>query len=276
MKRMFKRVLPIVLLAVCLLLSGCAKQMSESNETMRQIVQAFNDGDADAVYRMFPPNSIDEKAFDAFFSETLEGWQKVDPQEVRAIGFNINTKGGASTTQMTFLLPGDMENNVMQFEIESTKEHGTYLSSLNFGTLPEDYNTSGGTLQKISTPVLIWDLVCFVFLIFTIVDIVRKKPKGYGWFIALAVLLSIPVTIGGAACSVPVGVILWWCLRKVLMKKKNAIAAENAKAQEIEQAERMARLAAMQAAANAAEPAPEETAEAPAEEAAPVDAQEEP
>lgn len=276
MKRVFKRVLPIVLLAVCLLLSGCAKQMSESNDMMRQIVQAFNAGDADAVYRLFPPNSIDEKGFDAFFAEALEGWQKVDPEEVRAIGFNINTKNGTSVTQMTFLLPGDMENNVMQFEIETTKEHGTYLSSLNFGTLPEDYNTSGGTLQKISTPALIWDLACFVFLIFTIVDIVRKKPKGYGWFIALAVLLSIPVTIGGAACSVPVGMILWWCLRKVLMKKKNAIAAETAEAQAAEQAERMARLAAMQEAANAPEPAPEETAEASAEEAVPVDPPEEP
>ena len=81
--------------------------------------------------------------------------------------------------------------------------------------------------QPLGIASLVLLVLSLLIMIVTIVDIVRKKPLKYGWFIVLA-LIILPFTVSGLAIALPVGALLYWCLRKSLMKKKAAKLATEA------------------------------------------------
>ena len=68
-------------------------------------------------------------------------------------------------------------------------------------------------------------LICFlvneVIILVTIVDIAVKRPPKYGWYIVLA-LVSVPLFLQSYPIGLPVGAIVWWCIRRSVLRRKAA------------------------------------------------------
>ena len=63
--------------------------------------------------------------------------------------------------------------------------------------------------------------VCFI--IFSIVDVVRKKPRRYGWYIVLCIVVFWFNFNHVRYIVLPLGALIYWCIRKKLLTRKAAM-----------------------------------------------------
>lgn len=216
-----RRLLALALLLGCLLLTGCALHNKTLDAQMTRVVQALNERDDSALRAMFDEKQLDDASFRSFARSLHVYWQKTDPEEIRLVQLNINKNSQQSVWSGTYVLPEGTEYNVLRLVYaEDSAGHGS-LQSL---YLDKAEVPSAG----ISIVTILWYLLCAAFIVFTIVDVARKKPIKYGWFIALS-LLTFFLRKNGAQVTVPLGAVIYWCIRKSLLRQKaarDAAAAE--------------------------------------------------
>lgn len=219
---MKKRFLALCLLGIlvlgCLGLSGCGIKNETLDQQMTRMVTALNEGDEAAFTAMLYPGMEKEYDLHALFAQLEEYWAPVSPEELPLVSFHINAGTKGKTSEGVYAVPGNEKINTLLLVYAET-EDGSGVSTIYLQQRDGQEAAAG----KWNVPSLILSLLCAAVQILTIVDILVKKPRKYGWYILLALFFfNFTLRLNGNAFSlaVPLGAIIYWCLRKRLLWEK--------------------------------------------------------
>lgn len=207
-----------VILLGCLLLAGCTFKNKTLDTQTELVIEALNGDDPEEFTDLLLDIS-DEDGLRGY-EELKEYWIPTEPEDAKLISFNINTKvdpghGSVKTYTGIYRLPREDEfYNLRIIYVES--DDGSGLTSVRLGSFADKNAAS-----SISVVSVVSAVIYLVAAIVTIVDILRKKPGYYGVFIVIA-LIAFTANLPGASVVVPVGSVVYWCLRKSLLQKKAA------------------------------------------------------
>ena len=209
MKRHISKLLLIALLIGCLALSGCSIHSKTLDPVMEQVLTALNTQDRDAMKSMLDP-SLPEAELETGLEQMLEIWRETDPAEARLGNLQVERSGSWERHTGVYWLPETEDYNAIQLVYEITDGEGT-LRYIHLGTAD-----SAGVPNRMTVLMI---LPVLALILFTIIDILRKKPRKYGFLIIIA-LITVPLPVASVQLAIPVGSALYWCLRKQLLRKK--------------------------------------------------------
>lgn len=219
---MKRRFLALCLLGIlvlgCLGLAGCGIKHEKLDEQMARMVTALNEGDEAAFTALLYPGMEKEYDLHELFIQLEEYWVPVSPEELSLVSFNIYTGTDGKSSQGMYAVPGNEKINTLILAYAETDD-GTGVSTIYLQQRDGQESAAG----KRNVPSLILSVLCAAVQVLTIVDILVKKPRKYGWYILLALIFfSFTLHLNGSALSltVPLGAILYWCLRKKLLWEK--------------------------------------------------------
>ena len=259
-----KRMLVLMMAAALLLLCGCAA-VEEGGAVLDEQLEAFmacveakdKEGAAELAYNQEYGEDIR-----GFFDGLTAYWpaKAGDVHTRQSLNVNIGNRG--KTYKGSYLVTSNGENYVVDIAyVEDDNGAGITMLYANLSADVAAAATPTGTLQSAAqnTP-LQWSFqairLLFVgFVIFTVVDILRKKPRYYGLWILVALFylvvrlrlsefnVNVHVTFGILAAtewlkypdgltnivlSLPAGAVAYWCVRGSLLRQKAAKAAAEA------------------------------------------------
>jgi hypothetical protein len=209
--------IPILVLG-CLGLAGCGIKHEKLDEQMALVVTALNEGDEAAFTALLYPGMEKEHDLHELFAQLEEYWVEVSPEELSLVSFDIYAGTGGKSSQGMYAVPGNEKINTLILAYAETDD-GAGVSTI-YLQQRDGQESAAGKRNVLS---LILSVLCAAVQILTIVDILVKKPRKYGWYILLALIFfSFTLHLNGSALSltVPLGAILYWCLRKKLLWEK--------------------------------------------------------
>lgn len=254
--------LAILLMALVLLLSLAAcnpSDMLEENAEVREMTEDMLDaiiaGDKNAAYALFP--SLTQTEFDSFFPAARQYFDGVESYTLTMTGVKVNVKNGV--TQYTVVY--HMETNIQPYEITASTAsnvegfYGFHVVSEEDSTVR--YTGTFTTMKGANIAqwvLLIVGLATYAFLIAVLVDCCRQKIKRKWLFILMIIFGSVAFlfTVQNSGVNfnfnflnllsytalmiyqnppdavqlrifVPVGAIVYLCLRKKLIAKAQEI-----------------------------------------------------
>ncbi|MEZ3462127.1 MAG: hypothetical protein K1W23_08220 [Lachnospiraceae bacterium] len=241
----------------CCVLAGCADMLKKEDmdQEVERLIAALNEDDADAVFQSMYPGVVSREEFDDSYETIQSLWERSDEHttKLRSISTNKNfDKFGESLVckAQYYVYTQDQSYTITLTYRSDDIGEGIYRFDLNVGAHP--VLISGGITTASENSALQWGLLilsalCYVFVIATVVDILRKRPRLYGvWLVAALVFLGFQIQaapgsfhLGGHVSAltlsafkiftggrrlfvfaVPVGVIVYWCMRKKLLSQK--------------------------------------------------------
>lgn len=263
--------------AVVILIKGYPSNLhsSELDPLLEEYISCLESGNSTYAYSLIYPYSMPLDEFYTDFQENREQWLSTFSEsdtysiQLTSIHYSSTTTSGNGTVKY---VTGNytISNKAERIEVSLTRcSYRGYsgLFAIEF-TFPSDRSlfpdsaTSGTfrTWQNSSgyqRSLLLFSVLCWVFMAVTLVDILRHRPAQYGLWcvIALAViavyfhlslsqfnfrLLVYPaIAYAGTpgflryaeeACQfrsfLPVGAIVYWCMRKKLLAKKHSLQPE--------------------------------------------------
>lgn len=255
---MRKRVVILFLsVLLCCFLAGCADLLKseEMDREVERIIEALNEDDADRIFQSMYPGVVTREEFDASYQSVRQLWKKSDAytMKLRAINTNKNyNQSGSSLVRRAqyYVYTQDQDYTITLTYMSDDNGEGVYQFNLNIGAEP--VLVSGGFTTAAQNSVLQWGLLIvsvlsYIFIIVTVIDILRKRPRLFGAWIAAAlafagfsiqaapgnfhiglrviwfVMSSFKIYSNGLRSFVfvlPVGAIVYWCMRKKLLSKK--------------------------------------------------------
>lgn len=218
---MKRRFLALCLLGIlvlgCLGLAGCGIKHEKLDEQMALMVTALNEGDEAAFTALLYPGMEKEYDLHELFIQLEEYWVPVSPEELSLVSFNIYTGTDGKSSQGMYAVPGNEKVNTLILAYAETDD-GAGVSTIYLQQRDGQKEAAGR-----STPEWIWTGLFAAFQILTIVDILVKKPRKFGWYILLALFFfnfNLRLNGGAFSLAVPLGAIVYWCLRKKLLWEK--------------------------------------------------------
>ncbi len=250
--------LAILLMALVPLLSFAAcnpADLAEENAEVREMTEDMIDaiiaGDKNAAYQIVP--DIPQAEFDQAFDALYECLSPVESYTLTMRNINVHTVNGVTQYKIVYLL----ETNAGDYLLESgTRTDMKGLSTFQMGTVEDNTTRFTGTLTTMKGAnvtqwvLLIVGLATYAFLIAVLVDCCRQKIKMKWLFILIIVLGSVAFLFTMQASGlnwnfnflnilsytalmiyqnppdavqlrifVPVGAIVYLCLRKKLIAK---------------------------------------------------------
>lgn len=242
---------------LCCFLAGCAGLLKseEMDREAERILEALNEDDADQIFQSMYPGVVTREEFDASYESVRQLWKKSDEytMKLRAINTNknYNQSGNSLVRQAQYYVytPDQDYTITLTYRSDDIGE-GIYQFNLNIGAEP--VLVSGGFTTASQNSVLQWGLLIlsvlsYLFVLATVVDILRKRPRLFGVWIAAALtfagfliqaapsnfhlglrviwfaLSAFKIYSNGIRNFVfvlPVGAIVYWCMRKKLLDKK--------------------------------------------------------
>ena len=204
----------LALLALSLLWGGCTLKNELLDEQMRIVVSALNDNDAERLNACMMPGMGDGDSLAQGFSSMESIWIPVDTDQVKLVRFQKKTDVAAEIRTVNYRLPRTDEPRFLHLTYQEIGDKKGLVSVyITWGD-----EKVGGARDPIQT---VMDLICLAAAIVTIVDIVRHKPRKYGWYIVLALFSFRAFTFNSSALSfyvrLPLGAIVYWCLRKRIL-----------------------------------------------------------
>ena len=205
-----------LLLGCCLFLNGCA--MALKNDTldtqMDLVIDALNRDDEEAFLELFYPDYDFGVDLHEIYPQLREVWTPLDRGEIKLVHYNIvNQKTSHEIiSEGIYRLPRSDEFNSMVIGYLETEE-ASGLVTLRMGTYSEGAGESASAVQTV------FSVLSAVFVLLTVLDVVIKKPLKYGWYILLAIFWFNFYT-NGLSLSVPLGSIIYWCIRRKLLWEK--------------------------------------------------------
>ena len=263
-KRILRRILALMMASILLLLCGCASiEEGEAvlNEELEQFMACIEANDKEGVAELAYNQEFGENLKDVF-DDLSAYWPAKAGDTYTRQSIHVNIKNGAKLIQGQYLVESAGKNYVV--DIAYTEDANGAGITMLYANLSEDLaaaTTPTGTLQTAAENNLLqWCLLvlwlAFIgFAIFTVVDILRKKPRLYGlWIAAAVVFLSVGLQISDSnlrfnwviailnrsqwlkypdgtnifALGLPVGAISYWCIRGNLLRQKKAREAAQA------------------------------------------------
>ncbi len=217
-KKRFRGMLLFALLcaALAFFLSGCGFKNELLDSRMQVFVQSLGENDPDEVLRLFHPDvPVSREKFTEWFDTVRGIWQPGESDKIELRGININKTlkrgdgkaAGDTVYKGTYVVKsGEAVYAVdMTYQITDGGEGITYL------------NFAVG--QKTGAWVYIAVGVVAAFILWTIVDIIRKRPKYFVVLILVALFLHLTITVNGVRYGIPVGCIGYWISRYAEKKK---------------------------------------------------------
>lgn len=253
-----KRLLALMMAAILLLLCGCASIEEGGavlDEKLEQFMACVEAKDKEGAAALAYNQEFGESVKD-FFDDLATYWPAKAEDTYTRQSTNVTIRNGAKIFKGQYLVESGGENYVVDIAY-AEDDNGAGITML-YANLSEDVaaaTTPTGTLQSAAenSPLqwvfLALRLIFVGFIIFTIVDVLRKKPKLYGlWIIAALIYLSLSLSLSktgirfnfnisilsatewlkypdGAitiALGLPVGAIAYWCVRGSLLRQKAA------------------------------------------------------
>ena len=219
MKRRFLALCLLGILALgCLGLAGCGIKHEKLDEQMTRMVTALNEGDEAAFSALLYPGMEKEYDLHELFNQLEEYWVPVSPEELSLVSFDIYTGTGGKSSQGMYAVPGNEKINTLILAYAETEE-GVGVATIYLQQRDGQESAAG----KRNVPSLILSVLCAAVQVLTIVDILVKKPRKYGWYILLALIFfnfSLYLNETSITLYIPLGAILYWCLRKKLLWEK--------------------------------------------------------
>ena len=203
----------LALLLLCsLVLSGCALKNDTLDAQMGRVLDVLNRGDEEAFAALFYPDIASDSELYEIFGQFREVWTPTAIEQVTLVSYNVNSAPGKKDFRGIYELPRSDEYSHMELHYLETGE-GSGLLGLQMGKL-NDASTG-----KTSPWQTVYFVLCGIFVLLTLVDIIRKKPLKYGWLIVLAIFFF-NLRINGFAFTIPLGSVIYWCLRRKLLWEK--------------------------------------------------------
>lgn len=213
----------LTLIALALLLSGCAEDAMQADSSLMEekknlVVACLNERDLNGLLAIVYPNDLPMEDQEAGFQAMTDVWKPVDAKDVTMIRLNSQTTEGKNQRVTVY-------QGIYQFPQE-TEQYALYLSYTEAGDargltdirlIPADQVAPAA--EPLSLTVSRFATVCFI--LFSIVDVVRKKPRRYGWYIVLCIVVYWITTNGVTHVVLPVGALIYWCIRKKVLEKKS-------------------------------------------------------
>lgn len=241
----------------CLCLTGCADMLKKEDmdQTVERLIKALNEDDADQIYASMYPGVVTREQFDESYETVRQLWKKTDDHttKLKAINTNknFNQSGNSIVCQAQYYVyTQEQDYTIALTYLSDDIGEGVYQFNLNVGTEP--VLLSGGFTTFRDNSALQWGLLAlnvlsYLFILVTVVDILRKRPRLFGvWLVAALVFMgfwiqaapgsfringSISAFVASAfkiysrgirrfTFMLPVGAIVYWCLRKKLLSQK--------------------------------------------------------
>ena len=209
-------ILMAAVLACCLFLSGCTVKNETLDAQLDRTLAALNQDDREAFLALLYPGVESEADLEEGYRQIREIWIPTAREDVELVKYNVNASSQQKAYQGIYRLPRTDEFGYLEIDYLETKE-GRGLVGLHMGMIEEPEQESYGAGQWI------YIVLYFAVVVFTIVDIIRKKPRKYGWYILLA-LVYFRLRINSFSATIPLGSIVYWCIRKRLLREKEAAA----------------------------------------------------
>lgn len=217
------------LLFMVLVLAGCTTRNDKLDAQMQMAITALNQKDTDTLRQMLPAEGIDKKEFLSGLEQIYNNWEPCDPSEARLIQLNITKTTDQTITRGVYAVPGNDQYNCIQLVYVESEDGTSSLNGFHLGWAEKSSSfTADSPLGIIG---IIFAIITSVIIIVTVIDIARKRPRKYGWYIVLA-LVTFFLSVNGIRFTAPLGAIIYWCIRSSLLQKKAEREAENAPMQE--------------------------------------------
>jgi hypothetical protein len=189
-----KTKLMILLLVVALLLGGCITPPDDA--AIRQEAQAVLDGLADGDYnavRADLSRQISDATLRGAFDDMSEAVRSLGEYEMEVNQWNYHTKDGVTTTSIRYLLTAGEERlylDVTKIDGEDGL-YGFFLRSVEEGEAQRAERSSGIAGWVVTG----FGVAAIAFMIWMVVDCVRRKLK-YKWlYVLLIVLVSMVLNV---------------------------------------------------------------------------------
>ncbi len=255
MKRMssLTRLAALTLTALLLLLAlaSCVDMFHgnmEDGQKGEQFIDLLLADNAAEAYKLFDPTTVPLKDFNAWWAELRAVAAGATTAEITGRGWNANTKNGVTTNEYTYQIEFDNGSTMMLYLLNQKAGErfvgGTYRDATDF------ISKTGKAVPVVSVVLTVYSILTLAFTVWMIVDCARRRIKYKAlWIIINIAALSLTLTIGEqatisflvglflqfssiseslAALSVtvkliiPVGSIVYFCLRKRLTKPQDA------------------------------------------------------
>ena len=242
---------------LCCVLSGCADLLKneDMDKEVEYLIEALNEDDADRIFLSMYPGVVTREEFDESYEAVHQLWEKSDEHTTKLNSINtqknFNKSGDSLTCQAQYYVYTQEQSYTITLTYRSDDSgEGVYQFNLNVGAEPVLVSggfTTAGKNSAMQWALLILSVLSYLFIIITAVDILRKKPRLFGVWLAAALTFmafSIQVTpanfhVGGHVSwflvssfkiystggrnfvfALPVGAIVYWCMRKRLLSQK--------------------------------------------------------
>lgn len=252
----------VLLLSVllCCILSGCADfiKSEEMDKEVVNFIEALNEDDADRIFQSMYPDVVTREEFDESYEAVRKLWEKSDEYTTKLNSINTRKNytqsGDFRICQAQYYVYTQAQDYTITFTYRSDDTgDGVYQFNLNVGAEPVLISGGFTTARENSAfqwGLLVFSVLSYLFIIATAVDILRKRPRLFGvWLAASLTFLAFWIQIvqiapanirvggnvcwfvfsalkmystGGGRCvfAIPVGAIVYWCLRRKLLSQK--------------------------------------------------------
>ncbi len=224
MKKQKRTALLLCLLLVCLLfLTGCSAKNETLDAQLEQVLDVLDRGDEEAFVALFYPGIAPDSELHGFYAQFREVWTPLDREQIKLVSYNVqsssnlnvHSSSGRKVFQGVYQLPREDELSLLEI-IYVENEEGRGLTGLRMGQPAEGASGSPDVWQSVNL------VLCAVVIILTIIDVIRKKPVKFGWYIVIA-LIWFNFRFNSFSLTLPLGSIIYWCLRKRLLREKELL-----------------------------------------------------
>ena len=214
---MKKKLLAAMLAVLCLLLCGCSFHNKTLDAQMRAVVAALNEDDEAAFAELLYLPEPGEEDVHALYSGLHELWIVSDPDTARMRNIQINTTNGEKHYTGDYIFDSGMALRISYY----SGDFGSGIEEIAVGAHEAQSDTPLPRFDAHLIPLLASGVLSLIAVVVTIVDIVRKKPRNYGWFIVLAIV-TFRLNLNDWRIVLPLGAIVWWCIRSSVLKNNGA------------------------------------------------------
>ena len=250
-------VMLLLSILLCSFLSGCADLLKDERmeQEVANLIDALNEDDADKIFLSMYPDAVTREEFDASYETIRTIWEKSDDYTMKLCSINTNKNFNNSKVSLTCQAQYYIYTQDNSYTITLTRlsdDNGDGLSRFNLVAGAEPVLVSGGFTTAGANSALQWGMLTFcilsyLFVIVTVVDILRKRPRLFGvWLLAACAFLYIQMRlvpsnfhIGGGVfllamsafkiysngarnfiAALPAGAVIYWCMRRKLQRLK--------------------------------------------------------
>lgn len=247
----------LFVILVCCFLTGCSGVLKNErmDREVERIIAALNEDDADQIFLSMYPDAVTREEFDEAYEKIHQLWQKSDSHTIKLNAINMRkTLSNSGDSQICeaqyYIYTQDKFYTIYLTHLSDDKGDGLYGFYLKVGAEPMLISGSFTTARENSVlqwGILILGVLSYLFIIVTVVDILRKRPRLFGlWLAAVLTFFSLQIKVVpdnsymGVGVNwfvmssykiynndswilflaLPVGAIVYWCLRKKLKPKQ--------------------------------------------------------